>query len=91
MARTIVVQEWTESEAGWGQRPDGCSLHLSDADREAFIKSYWDGMPDRSEGVPECYSFPSGNAYLADVDPDIYRKVSESDQGIWSMSVPRKR
>ena len=38
----VVCQYWEESERGWGVRPDGCSLHLTEADRKQFIKEYWD-------------------------------------------------
>ena len=48
-----VVVTWTESERGWGCRPDGVSLHLTTADAAAFIKAYWDWMPPRdAEGSP---------------------------------------
>ena len=77
--RTVVVQKWEESEAGFGTRPDGFSLHLSEADREAFIKDYWDSMPDETQ--PE-YSRPDGTPYLADVDTKTYAQVQASKNGI---------
>lgn len=48
--------DWTESEAGWGQRPDGHTLHFSKEMADAYIKAHWDGMPAT---VPSCYSRPS--------------------------------
>ena len=27
--KTAFLDTWTESESGWGQRSDGCSIHLS--------------------------------------------------------------
>ncbi len=36
----VVVQKWEETERGWGVRPDGFSLHLTDADRSAYIGEY---------------------------------------------------
>jgi hypothetical protein len=65
---TVVVQKWEEKERGWGSRPDGYSVHLSEADRVQYIKDYWDGMPDRVNGMaPDEYSCPDGSPYLADV------------------------
>jgi hypothetical protein len=58
----IVVQKWEERERGWGTRPDGFSVHLSEADRLAYIKEYWDKMPDGP--APDEYSAPSGSPYL---------------------------
>jgi hypothetical protein len=49
---TVVMQRWYESERGWGQRPDGCSLHLTEQDRAAYCKKYWADEKERnSSGV----------------------------------------
>jgi len=77
--KSVVKQEWIESERGWGQRPDGYSLHLSKSDLEMFVKEYWDSMPDE---IPDCYSRPSGSAYLIDVGDEVYKKIEKSDCGI---------
>ncbi len=60
----LVVQKWEESERGWGVRPDGYSLHLTEPDRAEYIKSYWDRMP---KAAPSEYTRPSGNPYQAKV------------------------
>ncbi|OGZ11915.1 MAG: hypothetical protein A2942_01995 [Candidatus Lloydbacteria bacterium RIFCSPLOWO2_01_FULL_50_20] len=36
----VLCQKWEESERGWGTRPDGYSLHKSDADREQYIREH---------------------------------------------------
>lgn len=77
--QVVVVQKWEESERGWGTRPDGFSLHLTDADRKAFIKDYWDGMPDE---VQDEYSRPDGTPYLARVDAKTFAKVKKSKNGV---------
>lgn len=75
----VVVQKWVESERGWGTRPDGFSLHLTDTDCEAFIKDYWDGMPDE---VQDEYSRPDGTSYKATVDVKNFVKVKKSKNGV---------
>lgn len=77
---TVVVQKWEESERGWGVRPDGFTMHLTEADRAAFVQAYWDRMPDE---VPYEYSRPSGSPYLAQVSQEIYDKVAKSKKGMW--------
>lgn len=77
--QVVVVQKWEESERGWGTRPDGFSLHLTDADRQSFIKEYWDRMPD--EALDE-YSRPDGKPYKAEVDAETFTKVKTSKNGI---------
>jgi hypothetical protein len=85
--RTVVVQKWEESERGWGCRPDGYSLHLSEADRIAYIAAYWARMPGE---VPDEYSRPDGAPYLADVDAKTYKAVKASKNGTryWDNAYP---
>lgn len=78
--REVVVQKWEESEAGWGTRPDGFTIHLNDEDRKTFIKKYWARMPDEA---PDEYSRPSGTPYKAYVDEKTYAKLKKSKNGIW--------
>lgn len=78
-AVTVVVQKWEESERGWGVRPDGYSLHATDEDRLAYIKAYWDSMPD---SPPDEYSRPSGSPYQAEIDSGTYGKLTEAGLGL---------
>lgn len=75
----VVVQKWEESERGWGQRPDGFSLHMTDTDREAYIKDYWARQPRE---VPDEYSRPEGTPYATEVDAETYAQVKASKYGI---------
>lgn len=74
----VVVQKWEESELGWGTRPDGFSLHLTDADRKSFIKAYWDSMPN---AVPDEYSRPDGDPYEIQVDDKTFAIVKATLNG----------
>jgi len=48
---------WTEYERGWGQRPDGCSLHATKEDALQFVKDYWKKERASDGGVvPDEYS-----------------------------------
>ncbi len=69
---TVVKQDWEESEQDWGTRPDGYSLHLSEAHRENYIKEYWGKMPN---SVPECYSRPYSSPKLIDIDEETYTQL----------------
>jgi hypothetical protein len=81
---TVVKQYWEESEAGWGVRPDGHSLHLTESDRESYIKDYWDREAERnpSGAVPDEYERPSGSGELVDVDNETYEAIKASKNGI---------
>lgn len=83
VVKTVVRQDWLESERGWGQRDDGYSLHKSKADRDAYVAEYWKRMPDE---VPDEYSRPCGEPYLVDVAIEVYEKIEKSKNGIRSYS-----
>jgi hypothetical protein len=52
---------WIESERGWGTRPDGYSLHVSEAEAKRYVDEYWDGMPD---DPPDEYSRPDSEPFF---------------------------
>jgi hypothetical protein len=72
---TLICQKWEESERGWGTRPDGYSLHLTNHDRVCYIQDYWSEMPDTA---PEEYSRPDGTPYVVSVDQTTYEQVVSS-------------
>ena len=75
----VLCQKWEESECGWGTRPDGYSLHLTDEDRRQFIKDYWAGMPKEA---PYEYSRQDGMPYWVEVDEKTYNEILKSKHGI---------
>jgi hypothetical protein len=74
------LQDWIESERGWGTRPDGYTLHLTKSDRDAYVRAYWSRMPDE---VPDEYSAPHGEPTRFAVDESTYMRVQASENGIW--------
>jgi hypothetical protein len=85
-AYLIIRQDWTESERGWGLRPDGYSLHLTRADRDKFIEQYWEREKAYNEehgveGVPDEYSRPEGDCFEFPVDRTTLNKVREGKYG----------
>ena len=77
--KLVICQRWIESEAGWGLRPDGFSLHVGREALETFIKEYWREMP---AAPPSEYSRPEGTPYATDVDEATYREVVASGPGM---------
>jgi hypothetical protein len=78
---TIVRQAWTEHERGWGSRPDGHTLHLTKADRDAYMASY-SAKFHTSKEAPDEYSTMDGDPTLFDVDQELYDLVKASKHGI---------
>lgn len=88
MPSTIVwIQKWEESEAGWGVRPDGYTIHARREDITAFL----DRMRLREaaagfgpDNVPHEYTRPSGEPYQAEiVDPVVLAQLTTSENGMW--------
>ena len=82
---TVIVQKWEESERGWGTRPDGYSLHKTEADRAAYVKAYWARMPD---GAPDEYSRPDGSPYSAEVDDEAFAKITDQGFRVYDNKYP---
>jgi len=83
----VVVQNWTEYERGWGSRPDGISIHLSENHRNIYNLEFFKA---RSSGsVPDEYSNPSDNGFLADVSEEIYLDLAAEKYGlrIWNRAI----
>ncbi len=72
-----VVVYWTESEAGWGQRPDGLTIYRSREDADEGIERHWEFEKSLHEGdgVPSCYVKPSSPTLCA-VPNDIYKTIT---------------
>lgn len=85
MSREVWVQKWLESEAGWGKRPDGYTLHNRREDIDAFLKVIRDKEFDKHGGMtPPEYSRPEGDPYLAVLkEQDVIDRLDASGHGIW--------
>lgn len=84
-ANIVLCQTWSESERGWGIRPDGYSLHLTKEDLDAYIEAYWERMPKE---VPYAYSSPDTKPYACIVSDEVLENIKKSDHGIYSFSRP---
>ena len=79
----VICQLWEESEAGWGCRPDGFTVHKDEADQKAFIKAYWAKQP--AGPAPAEYTRPDGNGFSMELaeDDELYLKLIKSKNGVW--------
>lgn len=79
--KTAFLETWTESESGWGQRPDGCSIHLTKEDYKKYVDKYWAGMPN---SVPDEYERPDSNLREIVLSEKLFKelKSKKSKNGI---------
>ena len=89
----LWVQQWEETERGWGTRPDGYTLHANKEDVQLYLQEM---RARECEGkaanyVPDEYSRPIGAPYEASFDDaDLVARVRASRCGIWGGG-PEKR
>lgn len=90
----VWIQEWEESERGWGVRPDGYTIHLKQQDIQSFLADMRAREAARGvTGVPDEYSRPSGEPFEALIeDAELIARVKKAAFGLWgpnSMSYKR--
>ena len=79
----VIVQAWTESERGWGQRPDGLSIHFTSAQCAEFVLEQ-EAVPPGQIGAPDSYSYADGSCYTAVIVKE------EADEDILALALKGK-
>lgn len=89
----VVVQKWEESERGWGTRPDGWTMHLTEADRAAFVDWYYKEH-HTSASAPDEYTRTDGAPFIIDVDQTTYDNLAvakkNNNLGVWGEGILSK-
>lgn len=81
MERAYVI-EWTEYERGWGQRPDGMSVHATVEDATAYLERTWHAR--LQDPVPDEYSRPDSETPMVVVLQDaVFARVLKRDKTIY--------
>ena len=91
VARQVTLQAWEESEAGWGIRPDGWTLHLDEEACKRYIENQWKTQKayfDKELGpgiTPGDYTRTSGDTRQVIVSEKVYQKLLKNadNNGIW--------
>lgn len=80
----VWLQSWEESEAGWGQRPDGFSLHLTAAeDAKLYSDDFMENQREMlGDKTPAEYDRPAGRPYEVYVSDETLAKIAETDLGL---------
>ena len=77
--KTVIRIDWNEYERGWGQRPDGTSLHRTPEIAEEFVKSFWE--KNSEEKAPDEYSAPE-TGRIVEVSDALYERTL-AENTIW--------
>lgn len=94
---TVICQGWEETEAGWGTRPDGFSLHLTLEDCKTYAQGFWKHQKEHFDkqgvvDVPAEYDRQAGSPFKTIVNQQVYDKIAAGDHGIrcWACVVDGK-
>lgn len=74
----VILQRWEESERNWGSRPDGCSLHLDNINREKYIDIIY---RDRKNDIPDTYERIVGSPIDVFIDEPLF-EILEKEKNI---------
>lgn len=77
--KTVYIDTWTESERGWGVRPDGCSIHLNKDDYKSYVDEYWERMP---KTAPDEYSRPDDSLIPMNISDELYGELVNTKNGL---------
>lgn len=75
--KTVLVQNWEESERGWGVRPDGFTVHVSRVQRDKYVKWYNETYNNLSE-APDEYTRVSGDPIEVEVSDALFEKIRQA-------------
>lgn len=77
------LMHWTEFERGWGQRPDGYSLHASPEAWTEYLTKYRASLSNTH--VPDEYSSPGDKLVAVEVTPELAERLAqESSIRFWN-------
>ncbi len=87
MTYTVIRQDWTEYEEGWGQRPDDPSLHIDLAAHRKFMENRDKRLKKLREQYPNMgnssFDDTCGRPYPMEVSKELYEIVKASKTGLW--------
>jgi len=79
----VVRVNWSESERGWGQRPDGTTLHLDRTTAQAYIDAHWARHEERlGNKTPDEYSF-AHEIERQRVSPALHKRLVDAGGSMW--------
>ncbi len=74
---TVFIQNWTERERGWGQRPDGFTIHLSKEHHRNYVNHYMKTY-NNAPVAPDEYTTVDGDPIEIEVDQELYGRIKRA-------------
>ncbi len=77
--KTVFVQNWEESERGWGTRPDGWTIHSSLDQLRGYVKWFNKTFNNKDE-APDEYTRTDGEPIEVEVEDGLFKKIHKATQ-----------
>lgn len=87
--KTIFVQNWEESERGWGVSPNGFTVHISKDQHHQYITWFYETFNNSSE-IPDEYTRVSGDCFEVEVAEELFNKIKQATQSPRDDGAPMK-
>jgi hypothetical protein len=71
---TVIVQNWEESERGWGTRPDGFTVHINCEQHRLYVDWFYRKFNNKTL-VPDEYTRASGEPMEVEVTHEVFTAV----------------
>jgi hypothetical protein len=84
--KQVLVQPWTEFERGWGQRPDGSSIHANLDERNKYVEGYnkeYNNLPSAPDEYSKAIGDPEWMSYDALTDGEKKAFEAKRDNSEW--------
>lgn len=72
---TVIVQNWEESERGWGTRPNGFTVHISHAQHQLYVAWYYATFNNCAR-TPEAYTRVAGDSLEIEVPHAVFSAIA---------------
>lgn len=79
MTKTVVIQNWEESERGWGTRPDGFTIHVDMDQHKKYVDWYYKTFNNGDE-APHEYTRVCGDPIEVEISDELYDRIQKATQ-----------
>ena len=79
MPKKVVIQNWEESERGWGTRPDGFTIHIDKDQHAKYVAWYYKTFNNKSS-APDEYTRVCGDPIEVEVSDELYDRIQKAMQ-----------
>lgn len=85
--KTVIIQNWEESERGWGTRPDGFTVHLDKEQHKKYVQWFYQ-KHNNADAAPDSYTRVYGDPIEVEVDGVLYDRIAQAMKDLYKGKHP---